>query len=173
MIRLVSFEPMDPELLQKLTRVLFQAFGLGCEYVGEVPLPAGTDEDAPLEAVALLHTAPAVKSFADDKVVYLTSRPLAPRKVPGGLVPTPGYSDQGGERALVTAFGLPDDLDERLRRMGKQAMHEVGHLWALHHCLDPRCAMYAPWARSFVSGEPSLCIFCRERSERRIRLAKT
>jgi predicted Zn-dependent protease len=172
LIRLVTLDPFDDELLHKLTRLLFQAFGLGCEYVGEVGMPEEARKGDALDAVLLVTHASAVRSFADDKVVYLTSRKLLPRELPSGAAPTAGFSQYSGERAVITSHGLPTG-DALLKRVGKQAIHDVGHLWDLHHCLDPRCAMHPPWTPTFGAGEPVLCPFCRDKSEARIRLAKT
>ena len=52
-------------------------------------------------------------------------------------------------------------------------MHQIGHAWELHHCLDPRCSMYLPWTPSFAAGEPIFCTFCRDKSEQKLRLAKS
>ena len=172
MIRLVTLDPFEPEVVQKLSRVLFQAFGLGCEYVGDAEPPPSAVHGETLDAVRFLEAAPEVKSFADDKVVYLTGRALAGRDLPSGKGPTPGFSLYGGPSAIVTSHGLPKG-DALLKRLAKQAVHDLGHLWELHHCLDPRCSMYAPWAPTFANGEPVLCTFCREKSEARIRMAKT
>ncbi len=172
MIRLVSVDPFEPEVLKQLSRVLFQAYGLGCEYIGEADAPSAAVRGDTLDAVEFLKAAPEVKSFADDKVVYLASRALASRELPSGKGPTPGFSLFGGPSALVTSHGLPKG-DALLKRLAKQAVHDLGHLWELHHCLDPRCSMYAPWAPTFANGEPVLCTFCREKSEARIRMAKT
>jgi predicted Zn-dependent protease len=171
-IRLVTFEPFERELLDQLSRAIFQAYGLGCEYAGEVPLPEKANVAGGLDAVELVTHATQVKSFADDKVIYLTARPFAPRRLPSGELPTQGFSQAGGSRAVLTTHGLPQGA-AFLKRLSKQAVHEVGHLWELHHCLDARCAMYPPWAMSFATGEATLCTFCREKSEQKIRLAKT
>ena len=172
MIRLVTLDTFEPELVQKLTRVIFQAYGLGCEYAGEVKTPPETLKGEALDATLLIKKVEAVTSYADDKVVYLTSRKFLPRDLPSGSAPTPGFSEFGGPRAVVTTFGLPGG-DALLKRIGKQAIHDVGHMWELHHCLDPRCAMHPPWTPTFQTGEPVLCTFCRDKSEGRIRLAKT
>jgi len=169
-IRLVTLDPMDPEIVQKLCRLIYQAYGLGCEYAGEVEVPEGQPKE--LDAVSIIDALPKVRSFADDKVVYLTSRPLAPRMLPSGKAPTPGFAKHGGDRALVSTHGLPTG-DALLKRVGKQILNDVAHIWSLHHVLDPRCSMHPPWAPTFLTGEPLLCPFCRDKSDERIRLAKT
>ena len=172
MIRLVTLDPIEREVIDKLCRIIFQAYGLGCEYVGDVPTPKEAVKGDSLDAVELLAKAQAVKSFADDKTVYLTTRPFLTREVPSGKAPTSGFAVYSGERAVVTTAGLPEG-EALLKRLAKQVVHDIGHLWDLHHCLDPRCSMYATWAPTFASGEPLLCPYCRDKSEQRIRLAKT
>lgn len=172
MIRVVTLDPFDTELVEKLCRIIFQAFGLGCEYAGEVPMPPEAVKGDQVDAQELLKHVDPVKSYADDKVLYLTSRPFAPRALPSGEAPTPGLAQYGGERAVLSSHGLPEG-DALLKRLAKQALHDVGHLWELHHCLDPRCSMHPPWALTFATGEPVLCPFCRDKSEQRIRMAKT
>jgi predicted Zn-dependent protease len=171
-IRLVTLDPIEREVIDKLCRIVFQAYGLGCEYAGDVPVPKEAVKGDSLDAVELLAKAQAVKSFADDKTVYLTTRPFLPRELPSGKAPTSGFAAYSGERAVVTTSGLPEG-EALLKRLAKQVVHDVGHLWELHHCLDPRCSMYATWTPSFVTGEPVLCPFCRDKSEQKIRMAKT
>jgi predicted Zn-dependent protease len=168
----VTLEPFDEELTNKLCRIIFQAYGLGCEFAGEVALPDEARKGGKLDAGVLLDKVERVASYADDKILYLSKQPFASRDVPCGKAPTPGLAQYAGERAVVSAAGLPQG-DALLKRIAKQAIHDVGHLWGLHHCLDPRCSMYAPWSPPFQTGEPLLCPFCRDKSDRRIRLAKT
>ncbi|TMA41645.1 MAG: hypothetical protein E6J82_11710 [Deltaproteobacteria bacterium] len=58
--------------------------------------------------------------------------------------------------------------------LAKRAAHYVGHLWDLHHCFDPRCAMHPGWSPGFAAyPEVALCLFDREKSERKIKLGST
>ena len=74
---------------------------------------------------------------------------------------------------LYRAFGLGTEHAGE-RPMPREAIHAVGHLWDLHHCYDPKCAMHPSWSPGLPANpEMDLDTFCREKSERRIRLAKT
>ena len=165
MIRVVTVEEQDPAHVKRVCKVLFAAFGVGAEHLGTVPVPAGVRAGKELRAEKTLTELDAVKTFADDKLFYLTSEPLAPRELPTGKLPTQGFAQFAGERALVSSAGLGKG-DEQIRKLAKHAVHQAGHLWHLHHCLDPRCSMFPPWAEQFEAGDPVLCSFCREKSER-------
>jgi archaemetzincin len=169
-IRVVTLDEFDPKLLARFCASLYQAFGVGCEHSGTFRFPDGLPE--PVDAHKLLELAPAVRAYQDDKVLYVTNRKLKDRQLPTGIAPTQGVARYGKDRAVVTSHPKKQ-LEEGSKLLGRQALHQVGHLWELHHCLDPRCAMYPPWTPSFANGGSSFCPFCREKSEQKIRLAKS
>ncbi len=170
MIRLVSLSEYDPKHIEKLRGALYTAFGVGCEHSGRMQVPAGLTE--PFDAKTLLERVEGVRAYADDKLLYLTAAKLKDRNLPSGIAPTHGYAWYGGERALVTTHGIKN-LEDGLKSVARRALHQLGHLWELHHCLDPRCAMYPPWTPSFAAGDAIFDTFCREKSEQKIRLDKS
>lgn len=170
MIRVSTLEHFDDKQIKKLCDQLYAAFGVGCEHSGNAHLPGGFSE--PLDSNKALTEAPRVRAFADDKIVYLTQLKLKDRSLPTGSVPTQGNAWYGKDRAVVTTYPKKD-LEDGLKLVVRHSMHQLGHLWELHHCLDPRCAMYPPWTPSFASGDTTFCTFCRDKSEQKIRLAKS
>lgn len=170
MIRVATLDPFDSKEVGKLCQILYTAFGVGTEAVGKAAL--APEADSQIDADKLLAAAPDVHHYADDKILYLTSRKLKDRSLGTGNAPTTGYASYGKDRALVSTHPHKD-LETALPEVARLALHQVGHLWGLHHCLDPRCAMYAPWTPSFPEGDATFCNFCREKSEQRIRLAKS
>jgi archaemetzincin len=180
-IRVVTLDKVDPGDMTFLTGTLFRAFGLGTEYAGERRPPREAEtKDGRLDAVLLLKEAEGVRTFADDKVLFITSAPLALRPGPLGEPPCWGFADYGKERAVISTSKLPPrgvteaSIENYRRRLAREAIHAVGHLWDLHHCYDAKCAMHPSWSPSLPANpEMDLCTFCREKSERKIRLAKT
>ena len=170
MIRLVTLDDYDPKQIEKLCRALYTAFGVGCEQSTRVPWPSGVGD--PADARKLIEHVDPVRAYADDKILYLVHKRLKDRELPSGTAPTHGYSLYGKDRALVTTHGVKN-LEEGLKRVTRHSMHQLGHLWDLYHCLDPRCSMYLPWTPSFASGDAIFCSFCRDKSEQKIRLAKS
>jgi hypothetical protein len=180
-IRLVTLGAFDEADIAVLCRALYQAFGLGTEHAGERPLPAGAErDDGRYDAEALLAEVKPVKTFADDKLLYLTTEKLALRPGPLGEPPCWNFAEYGGERAVVSTARFPArgaseaSIEAWRKRLARESIHAVGHLWDLHHCYDARCAMHPSWSPSLpASPEADLCAFDREKSERKIRLAKT
>jgi archaemetzincin len=180
-IRIALLEELDAADQAFLTRNLYRAFGVGTEVAGRRSPPADVERrDGELDAVALLTGAAPVRAFADDKVLYVTSAPLSLPPGPLGEPPCWGFAEYGKDRALVSTARLPNrgtseaSLDAYQRRLTREAIHVIGHLWDLHHCVDVRCAMHPSWSPHLpASPEMDLCAFCREKSERKIRLAKT
>jgi archaemetzincin len=180
-IRLVTLDKVDPTDMAFLTRALYQAFGLGTEFAGERPMPPDAEtSDGRVDAVKLLKEVAPVRTFADDKVLYIASAPLALPPGPLGEPPCWGFADYGKDRAVISSARFPargvseSSIEVYRRRLVREATHAIGHLWDLHHCYDARCAMHPSWSPS-LSADPEmdLCSFCREKSERKIRLAKT
>jgi len=180
-IRIVALDAYDASDLVHLCRALFQAFGLGTEYAGERKLPDGARRsDGRCDAEKLARLAPAPLALPDDKLLFLAGAELALPAGPLGEPQAWGFADYGGARAVLSTGRLPArggseaSIEAYRRRLAREAIHVVGHLWDLHHCYDARCAMHPSWSQGLgPSPEAALCNFCREKSERRIRLAKT
>jgi archaemetzincin len=170
MIRIVTLDEFDAPVLKELARTLYTTFGVGAEHAGNVTVPHGQQE--PYDANKLLDALPKVHAFSDDKVLFLTTRKLAPRKLPSGEAPTTGLSRYNGQRAVVTSAHVKA-LAENVRLLARYAMQELGHAYGLHHCLDARCAMYAQWTPSYLLGDAIFCTFCREQIEAKVRSLKS
>ncbi len=181
MIRIVTLDRIDASDVAFLSGTLYRAFGVGTEHVGDKPAPPEAEQkDGRLDALKLLREAPHVRSLPDDKVLYVTASPLALPPGPLGEPPCWNFAEYGGVRAVVSTSRLPPrgvteaSIEAYRRRLAREAIHAVGHLWDLHHDYDARCAMHPSWSPALPQNpEMTLCNFCREKSERKIRLAKT
>jgi archaemetzincin len=180
-IRIVTLDKLDPTDMAFLVGTLYRAFGVGTEHAGDKPVPPEAEtKDGRLDAVKLLREVEPIRTFADDKILFITSAPLALKPGPLGEPPCWGFAEFGGSRAVITTSKLPArgateaSIETYRRRLAREAIHSIGHLWDLHHCYDPRCAMHPSWSQSLPANpEMDLDTFCREKSERKIRLAKT
>lgn len=177
MIRIVTLGELPPEILDHVQRRAHATFGLGCEFAGEASMPkaARDKETLAYDAPKLLaEIDDRTQLFADDKLVFLTTEPISEPGGPMGRGPISGFAQYGGGHAIVSSHGLGAKgalgLEDGL---SKRTVHQIGHLWDLHHCFDPRCAMHPDWAPGFLQyPETTLCLFCRDKSERKIKLGQ-
>lgn len=181
MIRLITLEKLDPADLTALQQALWAAFAVGTEHAGDREPPRDVaGKDGRVDAIRLLAAAPRTTLVADDRVLYITAAPLSLPAGPLGEPPCWGYAEYGGQRAVISLARMPArgvseaSIETWRRRLAREAIHAIGHLWDLHHCYDPRCAMHPSWTQHLAaSPEADLCTFCREKSERKVRLAKS
>lgn len=179
MIRLVTLEKLDPTDVVALKQHLWTAFALGTEHAGDRAMPTGlAAKDGRIDALRLLAEAPPVRLVGDDRVLYITGAPLSLPAGPLGDPPCWGFAEYGGQRAVLSLARMPArgvseaSIEAYRRRLAREAIHAIGHLWDLHHCYDARCAMHPSWTEHLAaSPEADLCSFCREKSEQRIRHA--
>jgi predicted Zn-dependent protease len=179
-IRVVTLAKLDPTDVTALTKALYRAFGVGTEHSGDRELPAIAGPKGRIEAPALLAAAPQVRALTDDKVLFLTDAALSLPAGPLGEPPCFGFSEYDGRNAVVSVAKLPArgvseaSVEAWRRRLARESIHFLGHLWGLHHCVDARCAMHPSWSPALATApDADLCTFCREKSEERIRAAKT
>jgi len=175
-IRVVPLEAFEEPDLRFACDALFKAFGVGTVVTEPAELPRIEELDGGLPAAELVKAALAPRGIADDVTLFLTRRRLSQAKGPHGAPPTHGFAAYDGDRAIVTTalFGKLAELSEEFqKRLAKQAVHEVGHLFGLHACLEAKCSMGPPWTELYAQHvEPTLCNFCREKSEKRLQLAR-
>ena len=182
MIRIVTLTQLDDGDLAFLAKTLYRAFGLGTEHAGDRALPREAERRRPgHDAVKLLEDVDPVRTFADDKVLYVTAAPLSLKPGPLGEPPCWGYAEYGGERAVVSTARLPAarrdrGLDRGLPAAAGARVHPLRRPpLGPAPLLRRRAAPCTPRGRRPWPPNPEydLDTFCREKSERRIRLAKT
>lgn len=79
-----------------------------------------------------------------------------------------GEAKQGGDYALVSIYRLQEKMDgtnpspsKILERAAKVALHELGHLFDLVHCLDEGCLMHFSGTLGDLDKTPiSFCHYC-------------
>ena len=175
MIRIVTLSEFPPDIIDFVSRRIHAAYGMGCELEGDGAVPKGAldDEQSAFDAVKIVEEMDDdVTLYADDKIIDLTKEAHTAPPGPMGLGPVAGYAQYGGGKAVATSYGLGEKgLPSVEAGLAKRAAHYVGHLWDLHHCYDVRCAMHPGWAPGFAAyPEVTLCLYCREKSERKIKL---
>jgi len=174
MMHLVSLDPLQEITVDQIRSRLYLAFASGCEHAGAHPDPSPR-RGGTFDVRELLSAPPPFESHSDDRLLYLTGAPLTPQEGPLGAPPIFGFASLDLGRAVVTSAGLfmpeagTDPEDEAYATLGEQigrrAVQQMGFLWGLRRCVDPRCAMAIPWLEGQTREDASLCEFCRDRSE--------
>ena len=66
------------------------------------------------------------------------------------------------DRLRNEAYGLPPDDQLLSERLGKEAIHELGHTYGLLHCRDTACVMHpSTYAEQIDFKSASFCSACR------------
>ena len=60
-----------------------------------------------------------------------------------------GEAELNGKAAIISLtrlrqefYGLPENENIFYQRTIKEAVHEIGHIFGLHHCSNPKCVMF-------------------------------
>lgn len=170
MIRVVTLSEFEDETLALVLKRVQNSYGVGVEIGRRTTMPTEAYDPAAdaYNAVETIAEAEDVRAFGDDKILFLTDRPLSLPIGPMGPGPVDGFADFGQVKAVATSAGVPKGM-ELASALSKRAIRQVGHLFDLHHCHDQKCAMLPGWLDGFAQyPEASLCVFCRDKSEQRI-----
>lgn len=156
-------------LLDELAAPLARIFRVSC-HVREQPLDASFAFDPgrnQYHSTAILQRLEACIRGEDIRVLGITALDLY---VPV-LTFVFGEAQLGGRCALASLYrlreefyGLPVSNDRLHERLIKEAVHELGHTFALRHCDDWRCVMASTHVveRIDVKG-PEFCPRCQQR----------
>lgn len=79
-----------------------------------------------------------------------------------------GEAQLGGKAAIISLcrlrqeyYGLPPNPVLLLERTAKEALHELGHIFGLTHCSNPKCVMYfSNSVRNIDMKTDHLCSSC-------------
>lgn len=170
MIRVVTLSEFEDETLALVLKRLHHNYAVGVEIGRRTTMPteAYDPETDAYKAVETIAEAEDVRAFGDDKILFLTDRPLSLPVGPMGPGPVDGFADFGEVKAIATSADVPKGM-ELPSALAKRAIRHVGHLFDLHHCHDAKCAMLPGWLEGFSQHpDADLCPFCREKSEQRI-----
>lgn len=167
-VRLVSVGSLPPALLGFLQEGLTRELGAVVRMGGNLPLPGASPEGlGQYPGAPFLAALAAVRPPGDEVILGVTGVDLtAP-----GLNFVFGLADPAHGAAVISLARLYPEFYGQPRNPGRfkaraviEAVHELGHLLGLGHCLDPACVM--SFSNSLADTDrkgPGFCQACREK----------
>ena len=166
-LQLLRVGPFDPALARELARRLEAEFGVPCEVLARVADP----EFAYHHERQQYHSSE-ILGWMESQITSATWRLLA---VTAADLYIPiltfvfGEARLDGKTAVVSLhrlrqefYGLPPDADVLRERLVREAVHELGHTFALRHCDDWQCAMSSSSSVEAIDLKgAALCPMCR------------
>jgi len=167
-VRLVSVGSLPPALLGFLLEGITRETGAAVRMGGNLPLPGVCPEGlSQYPGAPFLAALAAARPPGDEFILGVTGVDLtAP-----GLNFVFGLADHRNRAAIISLarlypefYGQPRDPGRFKARAITEAVHELGHLLGLGHCLDPACVM--AFSNSLADTDrkgPEFCRACRGR----------
>lgn len=166
-LQLLRVGPLEPALARELAGQLEAEFQVPCEVLSPIADPefAFHPERQQYHSSEILAWMESLITAATWRLLAVTAADLY---IPV-LTFVFGEARLDGKQALVSIhrlrqefYGLPADADLLRARLLREAVHELGHTFALRHCDDWECAMSSSSSVEAIDLKgASLCPTCR------------
>jgi len=166
-LQLLRLGPFDPALARELAQQLEAEFQVRCELLSRV-----ADPEFAFHPERQQYHSSEILAWMESQITPVTWRLLA-LTAADLYIPILtfvfGEARLDGRTAVVSThrlrqefYGLPPDSELLRQRLVREAVHELGHTFALRHCDDWQCAMSSSSSVEAIDLKgPALCPMCR------------
>lgn len=130
---------IEKEIISKISYGLSRTFNIKVKNFGQMPIPWTAKRDNQLKASDFLA---AEKEILENKPAEAILGICKKDLYLANLSFVFGLASPKDQVAIISLARLSDDNKKLFfARLGKEAIHEIGHLFGLDHCEDKLCAM--------------------------------
>jgi archaemetzincin len=146
-MKIVTVGSLDPTIIEYLTQLISKRFKVMIQYRSSVPINAFEEDKSRGQYLSkdILEVLARMRGSDDDALLGIAAVDLY---IPS-LNFVFGQADPASMVAVISVtrlrpsfYGLQDDDRVLHLSAGKEAVHELGHLFRLKHCVNPRCVMF-------------------------------
>ncbi|MEW5876059.1 MAG: archaemetzincin family Zn-dependent metalloprotease [Candidatus Zixiibacteriota bacterium] len=168
-IIVIPLGDLDFYQANKLAAALSVTFSAGVDILQGLDLPdeAENQERGQFYSTVILSKLELIRQNPTERILGLTEEDLYIPTTPyvyGEADPASGCAVVSFFRMRQEFFGMPEDDKLIYQRLVKEAIHQVGQLYQLNGCNNPRCVMYRSRSMSDTDAKADkFCDICRRR----------
>jgi len=175
-MEIVTVGSLHPTIIEYLTHLISKRFNVMIQRRASVPINAFEEDKSRGQYLSrdILEVLAHMRNTNNDALLGVAAVDLyAPsfNFVFGQADPVSMVAVYSVNRLRPSFYGLRDDVRVLHLRAGKEAVHELGHLFRLRHCVNPRCVMFFSSSLADTDlKEDEFCDRCRKRLGENMRL---
>ncbi|MCM8787351.1 MAG: archaemetzincin family Zn-dependent metalloprotease [Candidatus Omnitrophica bacterium] len=144
-LEIITFGNIEEAVLNYLSKNLEEIFSTKVNIGGSYDIPRYAYAQMRDQYLALLILNALQTPKENQKILAIIDKDLYAEGlnfVFGEAEPKKGVCIISITRLRQSYYGLEEDRELFLKRALKEAVHEIGHLFGLNHCSNPKCVMH-------------------------------
>lgn len=138
-INIITFSNIDKNIIEKAVNAIKKQFKVDAQFFKELPIPWIAERNKQMKASDFLISVREVLEYdGADAILAITEEDLFMPDLNFIF----GLADPSEKVAIVSLYRLQNqNINIYLKRVQKEVIHEIGHLFNIEHCDNFRCVM--------------------------------
>jgi archaemetzincin len=138
-ILIITFGKIEKDIIENIIKTIKRQFKINVEWFKEMPIPWVQKRDEQLKASDfLISEREILENHQADAILALTEKDLFMPNLNFVF----GLADPEDKAAIISLNRLNHmNKNIYLRRIQKEVIHEIGHLYHIEHCENLKCVM--------------------------------